>query len=325
MQGLFANTDYKVKALVGTTGISLQTTGGADFAYLGTNGSVNDVFVKANGRITISTDPYSKKTYKFDQNSGAEALGIKVSDYRVNVDNDNLIIASTEGKIVSADTSGTNTSVKSLIGSNISIKNVGNEDLIMIVNGGGARSIATRSDPPDPNYELKASNIEIKVANTEGSVIEFLDATTGHSIATRTLDTVGRAEAAGYKVVVKGKGQLNDTFKISDNAGGTGDARNLDAMIMLQSRDASGPNSGGFREVFDNVVTSVGASVLSGDLSLEAAEATKEAAMASELEFSGVSLDTEAAQLLEQQQAFQASARILSTARELFRTLLDVV
>ena len=58
---------------------------------------------------------------------------------------------------------------------------------------------------------------------------------------------------------------------------------------------------------------------------IEAAEATKEAAIASELEFSGVSLDTEAAQLLEQQQAFQASARILSTARELFRTLLDVV
>ena len=58
---------------------------------------------------------------------------------------------------------------------------------------------------------------------------------------------------------------------------------------------------------------------------LEAAEATKEAAMASELEFSGVSLDTEAAQLLEQQQAFQASARILATAKQLFQTLLDVV
>ena len=96
-------------------------------------------------------------------------------------------------------------------------------------------------------------------------------------------------------------------------------------MISLQSKDASGPNSGGFREVFDNVVTSVGASVLSGNLSLEAAEATKEAAIASELEFSGVSLDTEAAQLLEQQQAFQASARILSTAKQLFQTLLDVV
>ena len=77
--------------------------------------------------------------------------------------------------------------------------------------------------------------------------------------------------------------------------------------------------------MFDTIVTGVGASVLSGDLSLEAAEATKEAAVASELEFSGVSLDTEAAQLLEQQQAFQASARILATAKQLFQTLLDVV
>ena len=324
-QGLFPNTDYKVKALIGTTGISLQTTAGADIAYLGTGGSANDIFVKANGRIVIKTDPYSDKEYKFNQDANAEALGIKVSDYRVNVDNDKLLVKSTEGKVVSADTSGTNTSVKSLIGSNINIKNVGNEDLIMIINGGGARSIATRSDPPAPNYEAKASNIDIKVANAEGSVIEFLDAITGHSIATRTLDSVGRAEAAGYKVVVKGKGQLDDTFKISDNAGGTGDARNLDAMILLQTQDASGPNSGGFREVFDTIVTGVGASVLSGDLSLEAAEATKEAAMASELEFSGVSLDTEAAQLLEQQQAFQASARILATAKQLFQTLLDVV
>ncbi len=325
VQGLSQNTDYKVKALIGSTGISLQTTAGADFAYLGTDGSANDIFVKSNGRIVIKTDPYSGKEYKFDQTSGTEALGIKVSDYRVNVDNDKLVISSTEGKIVSTDTSGTNTSVTSLIGSNINIKNVGNEDLIMIVNGGGARSIATRSDAPAPNYEAKPSNIEIKVANAEGSVIEFLDAATGHSIATRTLDSVGRAEAAGYKVVVKGKGQLDDTFKISDNAGGTGDARNLDMMIKLQTEDANGPNSGGFREVFDNIVTGVGASVLSGDLSLEAAEATKEAAMASELEFSGVSLDTEAAQLLEQQQAFQASARILATARQLFQTLLDVV
>ena len=62
-----------------------------------------------------------------------------------------------------------------------------------------------------------------------------------------------------------------------------------------------------------------------GAEAIEAAEATKEASIAAELEFSGVSLDTKASQLLEQQQAFQASARILSTARQLFQTLLDVV
>jgi flagellar hook-associated protein 1 FlgK len=39
-------------------------------------------------------------------------------------------------------------------------------------------------------------------------------------------------------------------------------------------------------------------------------------------EFSGVDLDTEAARLMEQQQAYQALARVLTTARELLDTLL---
>ena len=42
-------------------------------------------------------------------------------------------------------------------------------------------------------------------------------------------------------------------------------------------------------------------------------------------EFAGVSLDDEAAHLLEFQQAYQASARILQTARELFEALIKVV
>ena len=39
-------------------------------------------------------------------------------------------------------------------------------------------------------------------------------------------------------------------------------------------------------------------------------------------EFSGVDLDTEAARLLEQQQAYQALAKVLSTAKEMIDTLL---
>ena len=52
---------------------------------------------------------------------------------------------------------------------------------------------------------------------------------------------------------------------------------------------------------------------------LDGAEATK-AASGSEAEFSGVG---RAAALIEFQQAYQASARVLSTARELFQTLIE--
>ena len=80
-----------------------------------------------------------------------------------------------------------------------------------------------------------------------------------------------------------------------------------------------------FQKIFSTLVSSVGASVQSGDLSLEALSANRDAAMEAEASFSGVNLDTEAAALLEFQQAYQASARILQTARELFRTLIDTI
>ena len=50
-----------------------------------------------------------------------------------------------------------------------------------------------------------------------------------------------------------------------------------------------------------------------------------DAAEASQSEFAGVNLDEEAAHLLEFQQAYQASARILQTAKELFQSLIEVV
>ena len=60
-------------------------------------------------------------------------------------------------------------------------------------------------------------------------------------------------------------------------------------------------------------------------LAEEAAISLKEASIEAEAAYSGVNLDTEAANLIQQQQAYQASARILTTARELFDTLLQTL
>jgi len=55
---------------------------------------------------------------------------------------------------------------------------------------------------------------------------------------------------------------------------------------------------------------------------LEANEAAYQVAVDNKSELTGVDLDTEAARLMEQQQAYQALARVLTTARELLDTLL---
>jgi flagellar hook-associated protein 1 FlgK len=80
---------------------------------------------------------------------------------------------------------------------------------------------------------------------------------------------------------------------------------------------------GGFQEIFNTSVAKLGAVLQSGMVSVEAQTALREASVAAEATYSGVSHDAEAAKLIEQQQAYQASARILATAREIFNTLVQ--
>ena len=119
--------------------------------------------------------------------------------------------------------------------------------------------------------------------------------------------------------------ELNDEFVMKKNSNGGGDSRNLEKILNLQFADVNGSNSGGFQKVFGTIVAELGVTVQSGEIALQSAEASRNAAEEAEAEFSGVNLDEEAASLLEFQQAYQASARILTTARELFQSLMDVI
>ena len=86
-----------------------------------------------------------------------------------------------------------------------------------------------------------------------------------------------------------------------------------------------GAGSGGFQKVFSATVAKLGALVQSGKIAADSAIALRDASLEAESKFTGVNLDTEAANLIEQQQAYQASARVLATARELFETLIQTV
>ena len=60
----------------------------------------------------------------------------------------------------------------------------------------------------------------------------------------------------------------------------------------------------------------------SSEQGLETSKVLYDVALDRKSKFSGVDLDTEAARLLEQQQAYQALAKVLSTAKEMVETLL---
>ena len=266
-------------------------------------------------QITITGD---STLLTFENNSEAETVGLKTANILAYVEDENLLLESTEGQVLDVSASG----MSSLASENFTLTNLPPEELIVIVSGGGARKIAANFDSSPPLFEEITPELTINVTNDAGNVIDILDKVTGHSIATRQLDAAGAAEAMGFLFKIDGRAVNGDVFNFSANSGGVGDNRNISSVLELQ-REKNG--KGGFQQIFSNIVSKVGSQVKSGKLNVEAAEAMREASEEAEAQFSGVNLDSQAAALIEFQQAYQASSRILQTARELFQTLIDSV
>jgi flagellar hook-associated protein 1 FlgK len=92
--------------------------------------------------------------------------------------------------------------------------------------------------------------------------------------------------------------------------------------MLAASLNNTSTGVGGYSEIFGDLVSKTGMQIKENDQTLQTAEVLFKDAQERKSEFSGVDLDTEAARLMEQQQAYQALARVLTTARELLDTLL---
>jgi flagellar hook-associated protein 1 FlgK len=200
--------------------------------------------------------------------------------------------------------------------------------LITIVLGGGARKISAEYDQFTASETLNNDinpELTIKVDATNKNKVEIFDKKSGHSIASRILDVNRVFEVNNTKFQFSEEALVNNSFEFSSNKDGYGDNRNIINILNLQRSDPSETNKGNFQEIFNTTVAKVGSNVQANKLSLNSASSTLDAAEASQSEFAGVNLDEEAAHLLEFQQAYQASARILQTAKELFQSLIEVV
>ncbi len=129
----------------------------------------------------------------------------------------------------------------------------------------------------------------------------------------------------GYQVTLSGNPDPGDIFYAKYNAGAEGDARNAIAMTDLQFSKIM---NGGKSNIFDsyNVLTGTTSSKTHfSDLSQQASSALIEQAQSRRDSISGVNMDEEAANLLQYQQAYQASAQIIAIANSLFDSLISII
>ncbi len=284
------------------------------------------VGTKKVGRLSLSHE-VDKLDFKIDQSPNANKVyGLKTQDIRAIVDSDGIKVTSFSGEPVKVDIP--DGSIENSVAEKISLTNLPPEDLITIVMGGGARKISAEYDQFSESENLNNEfdpELTIKVDATNKNKVEIFDKISGHSIASRILDVNRVFEVNNTKFQFSDDTIVNNSFDFSSNRDGFGDNRNIINILNLQGSDKSGSNKGNFQEIFNTTVAKVGSNVQASKLSLDSASSTLDAAEASQSEFAGVNLDEEAAHLLEFQQAYQASARILQTAKEMFQSLIDVV
>ena len=116
-----------------------------------------------------------------------------------------------------------------------------------------------------------------------------------------------------------------DTFNIKANSNAQGDNTNA---LMLGEVANQGVLDGGVTSVgsaYSQLVSRVGSAGAVAQDDQTTQKAVYMQAMASQQSVAGVNLDEEAANLVRFQQAYQASAQVISTANTLFNSLLGAV
>ena len=169
--------------------------------------------------------------------------------------------------------------------------------------------------------EIDSREITARVTMDKNKSVELFDYASGDYLGTRELSDSNNFFFRNFNWQFDGNLVDDDAFNVLNSTARKDDASNLLNMSKLaELSEASG--KGGYNQIYTDLVVDVGFNVRSSEQGLETSKIIYDAAVDRKSEFSGVDLDTEAARLLEQQQAYQALAKVLSTAKEMIDTLL---
>jgi flagellar hook-associated protein 1 FlgK len=291
-------------------GIELQFDDGA--AY-----SVGDAFLVQPTRVAAAN--LSMETTRAEDLAFAKPL-------RISTNVDNLGDAQLIKTVVSntnVDNTGTNANTSAFNG------NYGIQDVTQSPSPTFGAPVMVRFTSED-SYEVLDSNNQVITAVTNAPNLNNLLAQAKDSGAPPwPSEFAALDDYPGYDFSLQGRPVVNDEFTLEYNTDGINDNRNAVDMATLQQLDyvrlsnGSEGNKATFNEAYASLVGQVGSAAAGSKIELEAAKVMQVQSSDWFESTSGVSLDEEAANLIQFQQSYAAAARILTTAQQMFDTILQ--
>jgi flagellar hook-associated protein FlgK len=212
---------------------------------------------------------------------------------------------------------------------------------VFVVGGESAQASYARNDEGAVQFAVTRGNVTSALSPTGGALAGFAEgaqriaAARGslNAIATDFTSKINAVQAqgrdldgnAGVAMFATGATPTDISVALADGrgiaaasaTGGKRDASNLSALQGART-------SGGFETRTTTLIAGNAAALEQRKVVADAQAAIRDGAVSSLASSSGVDLDSEAVDLLRFQQAYQASSRVIQTARDTLQTILDL-
>jgi len=210
------------------------------------------------------------------------------------------------------------------------------EDLLVFVTGSGGGSISGSYDTSmaDPTTlaqkridALRAEDYEVRFTSASRYQIVWTNPANGREtvLAERDYDAAG-IDYRGLQLTLSKPPIAGDVFTIDGNQDGKGNNENMLAIVALERRGVIGGSGASGRtlsQAYEEVVGKVGNLSSQASIAQKALDVVNKQAIEARDKVSGVSLDSEAADLIRFQQAYQAAAKTIQVASDLFDAILQ--
>ena len=202
------------------------------------------------------------------------------------------------------------------------------KDIQVVVGGVGDSVDVSSVDPYNPG--ALAASVQTVSSGNGVAVGGAIDVTLSDGI-TLTADSntvfnqapLATSSYLGFQFEIKGEPKAGDSFTISYNQGGVSDNRNALDIAGLERLGTIGGGAVSYNDAYGQIIEEIGTVTNRARLDTESAKALLTQSENNRESISGVNLDEEAGRLIQFQAAYNASAQVVSVARQLFDTLLN--
>jgi flagellar hook-associated protein FlgK len=208
------------------------------------------------------------------------------------------------------------------------IDGVVGEDLVVFATGQGTTQLAATWEgqawtPQEKRDQLRQQKLEVQFTTATHYIIK--DTLADQIVAERDFQAGQPIDYAGLRMTFDQLPVAGDKFMVNGNQMAVGDNTNALRMIALQKAPLAGPDGSlTLSEAYLSLIDHFGNLTSESQLGLSSFQAIEQEAVNARESVSGVNLDEEAANLIRFQQAYQAAAKSMQVANQLFETLLQI-